>query len=129
MQGFDDIDKMLRDNPMPTQTESNKRFRLEECTYLFEGEEYSLGMAELIDELDEVDGVFEYDIFIGEVVDKLNELYDEKEYWKSSCCLGMSENSILWNELFCLMEQGANPSPAFEEYMETIRDKYDKRSL
>jgi len=63
---------------------------------------------------------------IGEVLDKLNELYEEKEDWKNKCLNNASENSILWNEISILMKQGAEPSDAFQQYLDSISTEYDK---
>lgn len=56
-------------------------------------------------------------------VDKFNELYEEKEKYKSNCSEIASENSILWNEIFILREQGALPSDAFEKYLDSLKNK------
>lgn len=55
--------------------------------------------------------------------DLLNELHEENEQlqkeledWKSNCLSAINENSILWNEIAIMREQGAKPSSAFEEY-------------
>lgn len=60
------------------------------------------------------------------VVDKLNELNEEKEDWKINCLKTVSENSILWNEISILREQGAEPSSAFQQYLDSISTEYDK---
>lgn len=54
------------------------------------------------------------------------ELNDEKEKWKSMCISSSNENSILWNEISILREQGAEPSDAFKKYLENILTDYDK---
>lgn len=55
------------------------------------------------------------------VVELLNELNDEKERWKSLCLNSSSENSILWNEICIMEEQGAEPSDAFKEYKHKLK--------
>lgn len=62
------------------------------------------------------------------IVDWLNVLHEEneqlkeeKEKWKSNCSLAVSENSILWNEISILCEQGAEPSEAFNDYLNKKR--------
>ena len=61
--------------------------------------------------------------YVSDVSDLLNELNDEneqlkeeKEKWKSNCSSAVNENSILWNEISILREQGAEPSEAFQEF-------------
>lgn len=56
---------------------------------------------------------------IEDIVNLLNELDEEKEFWKSDACKETNENNILWNEIFIMMEQGGKPSKAFEDYMVT----------
>lgn len=63
---------------------------------------------------------------IDEVVECLNNLHEEKEDWKSNCIKQVNENSILWNEISILREQGAEPSDAFKEYLDSISTKYEK---
>ena len=63
---------------------------------------------------------------LNDIADRLNELNDEKERWKSMCLSSSSENSILWNEISILREQGAEPSDAFKKYLESISTDYDK---
>ena len=53
------------------------------------------------------------------------ELNDKKERWKSMCLSSSNENSILWNEISILREQGAEPSDAFKRYLENILTDYD----
>lgn len=80
------------------------------------------------------DGSFHYlDEITGEKItstlaleDKLNELSDEKEKWKSASVIASNENSILWDEIHILMEQGAEPSDAFKKYLESISTKHTK---
>lgn len=50
---------------------------------------------------------------------RIKELYNENEQlknWKYNCSSFINENSILWNEIAIMREQGAKPSSAFEEY-------------
>ena len=58
-----------------------------------------------------------------DVVDLLNELHEEKEKWKCNCIENESENSILWNEVLKLQEQGALPSYAFKNYLDNLKKK------
>lgn len=44
------------------------------------------------------------------------QLKKELEDWKSNCLSTIDENSILWNEIAIMREQGVKPSSAFEEY-------------
>ena len=71
-----------------------------------------------------------WDNYGEEMADKinelLNELYEEKEDWKNNCLNSVSENSILWNEISILREQGAEPSSAFQQYLDSISTEYDK---
>ena len=57
---------------------------------------------------------------IEELLNSLNDeneqLKKELEDWKSNCLSTINENSILWNEIAIMREQGAKPSSAFEEY-------------
>ena len=55
-----------------------------------------------------------------------NELKKEKEDWKHNCLIHTSENSILWNEISILREQGAKSSDAFENYLNNLKNK-DKK--
>lgn len=57
---------------------------------------------------------------------KMKELHDEKEDWKNNCLKSVSENSILWNEISILMEQGALPSDAFKNYLNNLKNKNKK---
>ena len=61
-----------------------------------------------------------------QVCDKLNELHEEKEDWKNNCLKNVNENSILWNEIFILMEQGAETSDAFKNYLTDLKNKNKK---
>lgn len=61
-----------------------------------------------------------------EVENLLNELVKEKDDWKNNCLKSVSENSILWNEIFILMEQGAEPSDAFKNYLNNLKNKNNK---
>lgn len=56
----------------------------------------------------------------------MNELNEEKEDWKNNCLNTVSENSILWNEIFILREQGAEPSDAFKTYLNALKIKIKK---
>lgn len=101
-------------------TENNKRFRL--ATPSHEGhKEYFI-----CDDLEKK----AYDLFldcsIEDFLDKVNELHEEKERWKSMCMSSSSENSLLWNEISILREQGAEPSDAFKEYLERISTEHTK---
>ena len=60
------------------------------------------------------------------LLDLLNELYKEKEDWKHNCLTSVSENSILWNEISILREQGAEPSDAFKNYLNGLKSKNKK---
>lgn len=63
------------------------------------------------------------DVYIQakEICNKLNELNDEKERWKSLCLKCINENSILWNEFDIMREQGAEPSDAFKNYRHELK--------
>lgn len=50
----------------------------------------------------------------------------EKEDWKNNCLQSVSENNILWNEIFILMEQGVEPSIAFKNYLNGLKNKNKK---
>lgn len=56
----------------------------------------------------------------------IGKLLDEKEKWKSNCSHMINENSILWNEISIMREQGAKPSKAFEQYLNSLQTDYDK---
>lgn len=60
------------------------------------------------------------------LVKLLNELHEEKENWKNNCLNSVNENNILWNEIFILMEQGAEPSDAFKTYLNNLENKKQK---
>ena len=57
--------------------------------------------------------------------DLMNELYEEKEYWKSSCCSQDSFNSILLNELDVAREQGYSVSDPFKKLIGECGDEYE----
>lgn len=57
--------------------------------------------------------------YANHMVNFLNELDEEKEFWKSDACKETNENNILWNEILIMIEQGAEPSKAFKDYMIT----------
>ena len=61
-----------------------------------------------------------------EVVNLLNELVKEKDDWKNNCLKSVSENSILWNEVFILTERGAEPSDALKNYLNDLKNKNNK---
>lgn len=44
------------------------------------------------------------------------QLKKELKDWRFNCSSSINENSILWNEIAILREQGAKPSSAFEKY-------------
>lgn len=56
----------------------------------------------------------------------LNELYDEKEDWKANCLSNVNENSMLWNEIAIMREQGTKPSDAFEKYLDKISTEHSR---
>jgi len=58
--------------------------------------------------------------------DLLNDLHEEKEDWKHNCLISVSENSILWNEISILREQDAEPSDAFKNYVNGLKNKHNK---
>ena len=60
------------------------------------------------------------------ICDLLNELHEENEDWKHNCLMTVSENSILWNEISILMERGAEPSDAFKNYLNNLKNKNKK---
>lgn len=65
--------------------------------------------------------------YIGiDLEDLLNELVKEKDDWKNNCLKSVSENSILWNEISILREQGAEPSDAFKNYLNDLKNKNNK---
>lgn len=96
------------------------------------------GMTEKRFTIDDESDIIEFDWNTNEYIDdfmwgdgkswdrvcnRLNELYEENEQlkkeledWKSNCLSTINENSILWNEIAIMREQGAKPSSAFEEY-------------
>lgn len=53
-----------------------------------------------------------------EVVEQLNELHDEKEFWKSNCVSQDNFNHILLHELDIAREQGYKVSNPFKKLME-----------
>ena len=61
-----------------------------------------------------------------EIVNEFNELNEEKEDWKNNCLKSVSENNILWNEISILREQGAEPSDAFKNYLNGLKNKNKK---
>ena len=50
------------------------------------------------------------------ICQKLNEIYEEKEFWKSDACSESGENQILWNEIHIMITNGAEPTEAFQNY-------------
>ena len=63
------------------------------------------------------------------VIDKLNSLYNDKEDWKHNAMELSNENSILWNELSIMREQGAKPSDAFENYLNSKIKRINEKQL
>ena len=57
---------------------------------------------------------------------KIQSLEVEKEEWKHSSIRLTNENSILWDEISILREQGAKPSDAFQEYLDSMSTEYEK---
>ena len=53
---------------------------------------------------------------LNELSEENEQLKKEVESWKFNCLSTMGENSILWNEIAIMREQGAKPSSAFEKY-------------
>ena len=52
----------------------------------------------------------------------LNELNDEKEAWKQSCCSYSNFNSVLLYELDIARERGFEVSNPFKQFLENRRD-------
>ena len=52
----------------------------------------------------------------------MNELNDEKESWKQSCCSNSNFNSILLHELDIAREQGFEVSNPFKQFLEDRGD-------
>ena len=52
----------------------------------------------------------------------MNELNDEKEAWKQSCCSNSNFNSILLHELDIAREQGFEVSNPFKQFLEDRGD-------
>ena len=74
-----------------------------------------------------------YEVSEKALIDLLNEqnetitiLEKEKEEWKHSAIKQADLNSILWNEISIMREQGAKPSDSFKEYLDGISTEYDK---
>lgn len=61
-----------------------------------------------------------------DLCDLLNTLHEEKESWKHQCISADNQNSMLWNEISYMREQGAKPSDAFEKYLDEISSDYDR---
>ena len=57
-----------------------------------------------------------------ECCELLNELNDEKEAWKQSCCSNSNFNSILLHELDIAREQGFEVSNPFKQFLEDRGD-------
>ena len=55
---------------------------------------------------------------ISDMCKKMNELNDEKEFWKSMCCSQSNFNQILLNELDIAQEQGYEVSNPFKKLIE-----------
>ena len=55
----------------------------------------------------------------------MNELHDEKEAWKQSCCSNSNFNSILLHELDIAREQGYEVSNPFKQFLECRGDVND----
>ena len=70
--------------------------------------------------------VFEMIDLLNELSEENEQLKEEKEKWKSNCSLAISENSILWNEINILREEGAEPSDAFKNYLNGLKSKNNK---
>ena len=53
---------------------------------------------------------------------EVEQLKKEKEDWEVNCLKEVNQNQILWNEIFTMMEQGAEPSNAFKNIMELKKE-------
>ena len=78
----------------------------------------------ILNTLTEYSGIKDKDklLTFNEVVDLLNELHDEKEAWKQSCCSNSKFNSILLHELDIAIEQGYEVSNPFKQFLENRED-------
>lgn len=78
----------------------------------------------ILNTLTEYSGIKDKDklLTFNEVVDLLNELHDEKEAWKQSCCSNSNFNSILLRELDIAIEQGYEVSNPFKQFLEDRED-------
>ena len=78
----------------------------------------------ILNPLTEYSGIKDKDklLTFNEVVDLLNELHDEKEAWKQSCCSNSNFNSILLHELDIAIEQGYEVSNPFKQFLEDRDD-------
>ena len=95
-----------------------KRFAIKPQDDLFGINDNNVGMNVINGILTEIEAKW--------LCDLMNELNEEKENLKHMCSKNVSENSILWKEIFILMEQGAEPSDAFQQYLDSISNEYDK---
>ena len=57
-------------------------------------------------------------VFSEEIVDLLNELYEEKEYWKGNACNNSNFINILLHELDIAQKEGYEVSDPFEKLIE-----------
>lgn len=99
---------------MIVMTMSEKRF-VEDYSYLVNYDKYCI-----------LDKVQHKHLYLDEVIDLLNESYEEKKNWKNNYLKTVNENSILWNEISILQEQGAEPSNAFKNYINSLKNKIKK---
>lgn len=61
------------------------------------------------------------------LLNRLNEINEEKEYWRHCCAKNSNENSILWNEIFCAETHGVNFSQPFIEYCEKQKEELNAK--
>lgn len=110
-----------------------ERFVLEEDDYYTATSEYFEDLDDLYDDgtpksywFNDHEDFVDTVSLLNELSSKCKQLEKEKENWKSSCLSKSSENSILWNEISIMREQGAEPSDAFEKYILSKRTEYDE---
>ena len=81
--------------------------------YILDNPNWNLDYIEMLGDTLEAEEIVKR---LNELSDKNEQLKKEKDDWKANCLSNVNENSILWNEIAIMREQGAEPSDAFEEY-------------
>ena len=107
---------------------TEKRFKLVKCI------ENHWGLVDTsLEDVDQLVLIHTSKLSVNYLVNLLNSFVEGKGELTTKCRQLKKENvqlrnknSILWNEIGILMEQGAEPSDAFKEYLDSISTEYTR---